>query len=125
MHVARIARIPHRRDADLGLGHVGRLETGSVEHGLRCALRFRLSDMAAGFVELAISSVFSRPLIAVFSARSSVRGRNAVTCQDLYGFPTLENPRVPTHNVMAIGCGSSTGLFELVSVGEAYLRCAG
>jgi len=52
MHVAGISLEPHAGDADLRLRHVFFSESGSVEHRLRCALRFRLRDLRAVFVEL-------------------------------------------------------------------------
>lgn len=52
VHVAGVALVPDRGDADLGLGHVVLGETDAVEHGLGGALRFGLGDAGAVLVQL-------------------------------------------------------------------------
>src|SRR5262249_43807589 len=54
VHVAGVAVVPDAGDADLRLAHVLGGEAGTVEHGLRGALRFGLGDVAAVDVELAL-----------------------------------------------------------------------
>lgn len=54
MHVARIARVPHRRDADLGLVHVLLAHTRGVQHGLRGALRLGLGNVPADRIEFIV-----------------------------------------------------------------------
>lgn len=56
MHVAWVARVPHGRDADLGLVHILFAHTGRVEHSLRGALRLGLRDVLADRVELIVGS---------------------------------------------------------------------
>jgi hypothetical protein len=51
VHVAAVALVPYRRDANLRLVHVGTRETGRVQHRLGCALRRRLGNSAAVLVE--------------------------------------------------------------------------
>ena len=50
MHIAGVAFIPDARNADLRLVHIVFGQAGGVEHGLRGALRFRLSDLGTVFV---------------------------------------------------------------------------
>jgi hypothetical protein len=52
VHVAGVALVPDRRDADLRLAEVGIGEADAVEHGLRGALRLGLGDAGAVLVEL-------------------------------------------------------------------------
>ena len=54
MHVARVARVPDRRDADLGLVHVRFAHAGGVQHSLRGALRLGLRDVLADRIELIV-----------------------------------------------------------------------
>lgn len=61
MHVAGVALEPNRRDADLGLVHVGLGETGTVEHGLGGTLGLGLRDCARDFVVcIAVAATRSR-----------------------------------------------------------------
>ena len=52
MHVAGVALVPHRGDANLRLGHVVLGETHTMEHGLGSALGLGLRDAEVVLVEL-------------------------------------------------------------------------
>lgn len=53
VHVTGISLVPDGGDTDLGLLHVGIVETGGVQHGLRGTLRLGLCDEFGDLVEVA------------------------------------------------------------------------
>ena len=63
MHIARIAVVPNAADADLSFVHVVFVHAGGIEHRLRSALRGRLSNSAADFVDLSHVKLASVGLI--------------------------------------------------------------
>ena len=51
VHVARVAFVPDRGDADLCFVHVGARQSRGIEHGLRSALGFFLGDLRTVLVQ--------------------------------------------------------------------------
>jgi hypothetical protein len=86
VHVTGVARVPDRRNTDLGLVHVLVVEAGGVQHGLRGTVGLGLGNDGTGLVEgilvqldMLEDLVLARTGAGILSREGSLGDRRAVT----------------------------------------------